>query len=221
MKPNSSNLEISSIDEVLPKLIDHNLVSNKKTSAGLDLFRALTEESVDDQIYFSISDRDKNSSEQLTDDSQGIPNSSQINAVPPINTSILDISNEFVPENLYGSKSKANHLIPLLNTDTPQFSENSTIPSIPTDYNTPQLANIVDKLSTYQDMKKIEAQLTAMKSYIKCEISNIDQKIKSLYECFNSVEETEKSNEVLQKNIILLQNELITKDEIIKSLLET
>ena len=112
-------------------------------------------------------------------------------------------------------------MIPPLNTDTPQFSENSTIPSIPTDYNTPQLANIVDKLSTYQDMKKIEAQLTAMKSYIKCEISNIDQKIKSLYECFNSVEETEKSNEVLQKNIILLQNELITKDEIIKSLLET
>ena len=31
MKMNSSNLEISSIDGVLSKLIDHNLVSNKKT----------------------------------------------------------------------------------------------------------------------------------------------------------------------------------------------
>ena len=60
-----------------------------------------------------------------------------------------------------------------------------------------------------------------MKSYIKCEISNIDQKIKSLYECFNGVKETEKSNEVLQKNVTFLQNELIRKDEIIKSLLET
>ena len=39
MKTNSSNLEISSIDEVLSKPIDHNLVSNKKTSAGLDSFR--------------------------------------------------------------------------------------------------------------------------------------------------------------------------------------
>ena len=60
MKTNSSNLEISSIDEVLSKLIAHNLVSNKKTSAGLDSFRVLTEESVDDQIYFGISDTDKN-----------------------------------------------------------------------------------------------------------------------------------------------------------------
>ena len=31
MKTNSFNLEISSIDGVLSKLIDHNLVSNKKT----------------------------------------------------------------------------------------------------------------------------------------------------------------------------------------------
>ena len=60
-----------------------------------------------------------------------------------------------------------------------------------------------------------------MKSYMKCEISNIDQKVKSLYECFNGVKETEKSNEVLQKNVTFLQNELIRKDEIIKSLLET
>ena len=82
MKTNSSNLEISSI----VKLIDQNLVLNKKTSAGLDSFRVITEESLDDQIYFSISDTDKNSSEQLTDDSQGVPNSSQINAVPLTNT---------------------------------------------------------------------------------------------------------------------------------------
>ena len=160
MKTNSSNLEISSI----VKLIDQNLVLNKKTSAGLDSFRVITEESLDDQIYFSISDTDKNSSEQLTDDSQGVPNSSQINAVPLTNTSILDISIEFVTENLCGSKSKENNLIRPLNTDTPQFSENSTIPSIPTDCNTPQLANIVDKLSTNQDIEKIEAQLIAMKS---------------------------------------------------------
>ena len=51
-------------------------------------------------------------------------------------------------------------------------------------------------------MEKIKAQLIAMKSYIKCEISNIDQKIKYLYECVNSVKETEKSNEVLQKMLL-------------------
>ena len=51
-------------------------------------------------------------------------------------------------------------------------------------------------------MEKIESQHIAMKSCIKCEISNIDQKIKSLYECFNGVKETEKSNEVLQKMLL-------------------
>ena len=70
--------------------------------------------------------------------------------------------------------------------------------SIPKDCNTPQLANIVDKSCTNQAMEKKEAQLITMKSYIKYEISNIDKKIKSLYECFNSVKETEKSNEMLQ-----------------------
>ena len=152
MKTKSSSLEISSIDEVLSKIIDHNLVSNKKTSAGFDSFRVLREEPVNDQIYFSISKRDKNSSKQLTDDSQDTPDSSQINVVPPINTSILDISTEFVTEN--------------------------------------------------QDMEKIEAQLIAIKSYIKCEISNIDQKIKSLYECFNRVKETEKKNKCFKKMLL-------------------
>ena len=58
----------------------------------------------------------------------------------------------------------------------------------------------------------METQLTAMRSYIKCEISNINQKIKPLYECFNSVRETEKSIEVRKKNVTFLQNELIRKD---------
>ena len=112
------------IDKVLSKLIDHNLVSIKLTSVRLDSFRVLTEEPIDYQIYFSISDRDKNSSEQLTDDSQGIPDSSQINALPPISTSILVISTEFVTEKLCGSIIKGNNLIPPLNTDTLQFCDN-------------------------------------------------------------------------------------------------
>ena len=194
METNASNLEKLSIDEALSKLIDYDLVSNKKTSAGRESFRVLTEELVDYQIYFNISDSDKNSSGQLTDDSQGTPNSSQVNVVPPINTSILHISTEFVTEDLCGSISKENNLIPPLNTDTLLFSDNSTIPSIPANCNTPQLANILDKSSTNQTTEKREAQLIAMKSYIKCEISNIDQKIKSLHECVNGVKETEKSN---------------------------
>ena len=167
MKTNASNLEISSIAETLSKLIDYNLVSNKKTPAGLDSFRVLIEEPVDDQIYFSISARDKNLSEQRTDDLQGIPDPNQVNAVLSINTSILDIPTEIVTENLCGSISKRNNLIPLLNTGTPQFCDNSTILSILTDCDTPQSANTVVKLSTNQATEKIEAQLLAMKSYVE------------------------------------------------------
>ena len=63
MKTNSSNLEISSIDEDLSKLRDYNLVLKKRTSAGLDSLRILTQEPIVDPLYFSISDRDKNLSE--------------------------------------------------------------------------------------------------------------------------------------------------------------
>ena len=103
----------------------------------------MTEEPEEYQIYFSISDSDKNSSEQLTDDSQGIPDSSQVSTVPPINSS--HISTEFVTESLCGSISKENNLKLPLNTDTPQLSDNSTIRS---NCNTPQLANIVEYRST-------------------------------------------------------------------------
>ena len=83
----------------------------------------LTEEPVDDQTYFSISDTGKNSSEQLTDDSQGIRDSGQINALPRINTSILDIKTEFVTKNLCDSKSKENNFTPPFSTDTPVLLE--------------------------------------------------------------------------------------------------
>ena len=72
-----------------------------------------------------------------------------------------------------------------------------------------------------QTSEKIEVQLTVMKSYTKCEIFNFDQNIKSLYECFNGLRETEKSIEILQKNFNFLQNELMRNDEITKALLET
>ena len=47
----------------------------------------------------------------------------------------------------------------------------------------------------------MEAKLTALKSYVKCEISNINQKIKSLHECLKSIKETEKLNKMLPKNV--------------------
>ena len=65
-----------------------------------------------------------------------------------------------------------------------------------------------------------------MKIYIKCEISNIDEKIKSLYERLNDVKETEKSNEMVKEMLLfckmMRKDEIrIRKDEIFKTLPET
>ena len=65
----------------------------------------MSEQLRDDQIYFRISDSDKSSPEQLTDDSQVIPHSSQVNTVPPINITISYISTKSVTESLNGSTS--------------------------------------------------------------------------------------------------------------------
>ena len=152
MKTNSSNLEISSIDEDLSKLRDSNLVLKKRTSAGLDSLRILTQEPIVDPLYFSISDRDKNLSEQLMDDSRGILEPSQIKAV----------------------------LSPLTNNSS-QFFDKSTIPSIPTDCNTPQLPSIVNKPSTNQTNRTATYCNEKLKSPV------LTKKNNSLYECLNGV----------------------------------
>ena len=125
MKTIASNIE-TSFDGVLAKLIDYNLASNKKTSTGHESFRMIIEEHVPvyDQIYFTISDSDKNSSEQLTDDSHGIPDSSQVSTVPRISASFSHISTNFVTDNLCSSISKENNMIfPLNNRLFHQFQQ--------------------------------------------------------------------------------------------------
>ena len=76
MKTSRYSLEKLSLEEVSSKFIHYNLVSNKKTSAGLDSFWVMTEEPIHDQIYFLIADSDKTLSEQLMDDPLGIISSS-------------------------------------------------------------------------------------------------------------------------------------------------
>ena len=51
-----------------------------------------------------------------------------------------------------------------------------------------------------------------MKIYIKCEMSNFDQKMKSLYEFFNGVKETENSNEILQKMLLFCKTNFNEKE---------
>ena len=103
---------------------------------------------------------------------------------------------------------------------------------------TPQLHNDIDTLPLQNsfppakkpesDMStvKIEALITALKSYVSCEISMIHDKLTSFCEHKNEKlsnlnHREDKHLESLQDNISFLQKELLMKNEIIKSLTET
>ena len=72
---------------------------------------------------------------------------------------------------------------------------------------------------------KLEAQLSAIKSYVNCEVSILTNKMESISNDYekriNTLQGKEKSKiEILQQNMTFLQNELLSKNEIIKSLME-
>ena len=77
-------------------------------------------------------------------------------------------------------------------------------------------------------MLKIEAQLSALKSYVDCELSTLTSKIDafsdSLKHALANLQKRESicaNTDLLQQSIASLENELKSKDRIIQSLLET
>ena len=72
---------------------------------------------------------------------------------------------------------------------------------------------------------KPEAKLSATKSYVKCEITGIIEKVNTFTEKFDEkmrlFDNMAKTLDMLQQNISFLQNQLISKDELIKSLMDT
>ena len=72
---------------------------------------------------------------------------------------------------------------------------------------------------------KLKAKVYTIKSYVNCEVSILTSKNESISNDFektiNTLQGKEKSNiEILQQNMTFLQNELLSKNEIRKSLME-
>ena len=75
---------------------------------------------------------------------------------------------------------------------------NSSI--LPININTPNPSGIMNKLLLSQTKLKVKAQVTHQKSYVKCEISSINNKIELLFERLNNMSSTEKKVlEILQE----------------------
>ena len=72
---------------------------------------------------------------------------------------------------------------------------------------------------------KPELKLSAIKSYVKCKITGIIDKVNTFTEKFDEkmrlFDNMAKTLDMFQQNISFLQNQLISKDELIKSLMDT
>ena len=107
-------------------------------------------------------------------------------------------------------------------------ADNNT-PSTHADIQTPLTTNDnISSLTKHSDkaFMNMEAKFSALKGYIDCEISilnsKVDQFIESLKETITKIEKRESSSiEILQQNIRFLQKELLAKNDLIKSLMET
>ena len=95
--------------------------------------------------------------------------------------------------------------------------------TLPTPHPDNIIANDINNPTLRNNAWKYEAKISVLKSYVACELSTLYNKTDRFMETFNktiSNFET-KPYEILQDNIEFLQNELRSKDEIIKTLMET
>ena len=109
----------------------------------------------------------------------------------------------------------------------PPSPTNEIAPEITSNVNTPlpQNKSNISFEEHQQFIYRIEAQMSALKSHMKCELSTMSSKIDSLSEFvntkINNLNDQQKIFETLRENIKLLQMELQTKNDIIKNLLDT
>ena len=85
---------------------------------------------------------------------------------------------------------------------------------------------LIKKPGSYMSALKIETLITALKSYISCDISVTNAKLTSFTDHINKTisnlnHPEDQHLESLQDNIYIPQEELLMKNEIIKSLTET
>ena len=83
---------------------------------------------------------------------------------------------------------------------------------------------VIEKIKNVQQSEdaKLEAQFSALKSYVICEISTLVNKIEQISESLNNLKQNDNRNtDMLEYNISFLQQELRSKDELIKSIMDT
>ena len=230
MKSQVSNADKNLIETIIAELTKQNKVINKKTCHGLDSFYKSS--TAKQSINFTVmkpspSKSDKISNDKLTPQKQLNKSLSQSGA--EISGNLLNIHTSLVET---FSKNQRG-IIASQTEDTISIDKNietslfDTAPQVHPKICTKLLEN-TDSNSTRPRCSKlfqIEAQLSALKSYVSCEISSLHSKIESIWQSLQVTlkvfQERKKNNEIFHQNMTFLQNELLTKNEVIKPLTET
>ena len=231
MKSEASNADKNLIETIIAELTKQNVIINRKTCHGLDSFHksSTAKQSIDFTIIKPSPSKSNNiSNDKLTPQKQLNKSLSQSCAeisgnLLNINTSLVETFSENqrgitaspTEENLSIDKNietslldNAPHIHPKIYSQIPENTDsNSTRPPC-------------------SKLLKIEARLSALKSYVSCEISSLHSKIESISQSLQVTlkafqEGKTKTNEIFHQNTTFLQNELLTKNQIIKSLTET
>ena len=196
-KNEASNISKDFIEDSMTKLMKEGKIINKKTSEGLDSFYSNIK---NQEHHMSLSKLESQSKDQT---SIAIPNQIDVNI------------------------TKHQHEL-----ETPIAKKKSKPPNAPNLLSMKILKHWIlkytesnPKILGILNFQKLEAQLSGIKSYIKCEISDLTQQIGSIkqnvYETLKDIEQRVRNTESLKGYLLFLQNELSSKNEIIKSLMDT
>ena len=213
-KTEASNIDKETIGNIISELINQKILEYKKSAYG-NSFRLITDKEKDTLDEITSPDNIDNIDKNDNQSDIGI----NINTQPFTYRNEKDITQEISPIRE-----------PVINLDVHNPLAQpirETEPVRNPDLHTPLPSNKKDHFQHYkqQIINRLEAQISALKSHLKCEVSTMNSRIDLLSEVIenkvNVLSDQCKNIEVLQDNIKFLQMELKTKNEIINNLLDT
>ena len=231
MKSEASIADKNLIETIIAELTKQNVIINKKRCHGLDSFYKSS--TANQSIDFTVFKPSPSKSNRIQNDKlmpQKRLNKSLSQSCPEISQNLLNFKTPLVEtfsKNQRGiTASETEDTISIdKNIETSLFD---TAPQMHPKICT-KLPENTDSNSARPSCSKlfqIEAELSALKSYVNCKISSFHSKIESISLSLQVTlkvfqERENKTNEIFHQNMTCLLNELLTKKEIIKSLTET
>ena len=189
----------NSIEKAISELVKLNLIVNKKTPQGLDSFYQTSRNEI------LICEMENLLTKENTSNSLTIREEINYNA-------------------------DGNFFSELINSQTPPNGAqniNETCPPMNQTLATPHpdniLTNDINNFTLRNNVLKYDSKILALRNYVQCELSTLHNKIDRFMETFNKTISNfkTKSLEILRDSTEFFQNELRSKDEIIKTLMGT